>query len=337
MSAIPRQPVALLSLPEAVRTLRGERAEGIKHPAVALARSLKSEAGRAAAKLFVVHGPVLLQRALEADAGVVLALTTPRLLVGPDGAAVGAAIRAHDVPYATVSEGIMRTIVDRAYLPEVIALVERRLLPPSELPVTDQALFVLANDLSNPSNLGMLVRTAYGAGADALLLTAGTIDPFVWQVSTGSTGAIFHLPLVAPASPTDIIRLKSQGMRTIAAVAQADRDYTDVDYRGPICVIVGNEAHGLSADVAALADLTVRIPMAHHLDSLNVAVAAGVLLFEARRQRRQLPDPVHHAPQLGEAETPEVRVADIDAEALEHRGRGFAAAGGEHLQVAGDE
>jgi RNA methyltransferase, TrmH family len=277
-----------------VRTLRGERAEGIKHPAVALARSLKSEAGRAAAKLFVVHGPVLLQRALEADAGVVLVLATPRLLVGPDGAAVGAAIRAHDVPYATVGEGIMRTIVERAYVPDVIALVGRQLLPPIALPVTARSLFVLANDLTNPSNLGMLVRTAYGAGADALLLTAGTTDPFAWQVSTGSTGAIFHLPFVAPLLPADLARLKEQGTRTIAAVAHAAQDYTAVDYTGPICVMVGNEAHGLSADIAALADVTVRIPMAHHLDSLNVAVAAGVLLFEAQRQRGQLLHPVHH-------------------------------------------
>jgi RNA methyltransferase, TrmH family len=284
VSAIPRQP-AVPPLLEAVRTLRGERAEGIKHPAVALARSLKGEAGRAAAGLFIVHGPVLLQRALEADAGVVLVLATPRLLIGPDGVAVGAAIRERDVPYATVSEGIMRTIVDRAYLPEVIALVQRRPLPPSELQITDQGLFVLANDLTNPSNLGMLVRTAYGAGAVALLLTAGTTDPFVWQVSIGSTGAIFHLPLAFPVQPSDLRRLKAQGMRTIAAVAQAERDYTDVDYRGPICIIVGNEAHGLTSDVAALADLTVRIPMAHHLDSLNVAVAAGVLLFEVQRQR----------------------------------------------------
>ena len=265
--------------------LRGERADGIKHPAVALARSLKAGAGRAAAGLYSIHGPVLLLRALEAGVGVELVLHTPPLLVGAEGRAVDAALRQYDVPHVVISEGMMRAIVDRAYVPEVVALVRRQLLYPAALQVSPRSFFLLANDLTNPSNLGMLVRTAYGAGADALLLTAGAIDPYVWQVSTGSTGAIFYLPFVAPVASADLVRWQGQGLRTIAAVADADREYSEVDFRGPICIIVGNEAHGLTADIAALAETTVRIPMAHHLDSLNVAVAAGVLLFEAKRQR----------------------------------------------------
>lgn len=263
---------------------RGERADGIKHPAVALARSLKSEAGRARAGLYTIHGAVLLQRALEAGAAVVLALHTPSLLAGGD-AAVLTTIRQCDVPHVIVSEGTMRGIVERAYLPEVIALVQRRVLAPVELRLTTQSFLLLANDLTNPSNLGMLVRTAYGAGVDALLMTAGTTDPFVWQVSTGSTGAIFHLPFVAPVAVADLAAWQQQGLRLVAAVARTDTEYTAIDYAGPLCIVVGNEAHGLSPDIAALADTTVRIPMAHHLDSLNVAVAAGVLLFEARRRR----------------------------------------------------
>jgi TrmH family RNA methyltransferase len=224
----------------------------------------------------------------------VLALHTPSLLVGAEDAAVLALIRQHDVPHVVVSEGVMRGIVERAYIPDVIALVERRVLTPAEVLPGAQSFCLLANDITNPSNLGMLVRTAYGAGVDALLMTAGTTDPFVWQVSTGSTGAIFHLPFVAPVAVADLAGWQRQGLRLVAAVADADKDYTAIDYAGPLCIVVGNEAHGLSADIAALADVTVRIPMAHHLDSLNVAVAAGVLLFEAQRQRRQLANPIHH-------------------------------------------
>jgi RNA methyltransferase, TrmH family len=270
----------------AVATLRGERAEGIKHPAVALARSVRGEAGRQAIGLYTVHGFVLLQRALEAGAGVALVLHTPRFLIGPDAAAATALMRRFAVPHVLVSEGTMRAIVERAYLPDVIALVERRVLAPAELAIHRRSLLLLANDLTNPSNLGVLVRTAYGAGVDALLFTAGTADPFSWQVSTGSTGAIFHLPFVAPVLPADLEQIKAQGVRTIAAVADAEQDYTAVDYHGPTCIVVGNEAHGLRPEVAVLCDMAVRIPMAHHLDSLNVAVAAGVLLFEAQRQRR---------------------------------------------------
>lgn len=268
-----------------IATLRGARIDGIKHPAIALARSLRSDAGRSNAGLYIIHGPVLLQRAVAAGVRVALALYTPRLPSGLDGDAVLAEINRANIPHALVSEGMMRAIVERAYLPEVIALVERRLTAPADLIITPTSFLVLANDLTNPSNLGMLVRTAYGADADALLLTSGTGDPFVWQVSTGSTGAIFRLPLVGGVQAADVARWRAQGLRTIAAIANAPHAYTELDYAGPICLMVGNEAHGLTADIAALADIRVRIPMAPHLDSLNVAVAAGILLFEARRAR----------------------------------------------------
>lgn len=273
-------------LPSAIANLRGERAEGIKHPAVAFARGLRSESGRAAAGRYLIHGPVLVERALDADAGVLLALYTPRLLTDSAGAALLGRLAAEGTPHALVGDGIMRTIVERAYLPEIVAVVARRTLPPDALQPGPRSLYLIANALANPSNLGMLVRTAYGAGVEALLLTPGSSDPFVWQVSTGSTGAIFRLPLVEGVQAADLARLRAAGVTMVAAVAQAERPYTDVDYTGAIGILVGNEAHGLTPAIAACADLTVSIPMAHHLDSLNVAVAAGVMLFEAQRQRR---------------------------------------------------
>jgi len=267
--------------------LRGERVEGIKHPAIALARQLKSEAGRRAAGFYLIHGQVLLERALEAGSGVALVLYTPRLPSGPDGPATRASLVEQNVPFALVSEGTMRAIVERAYVPEIVAAVERRTVPVESVSVGPGSLLLLANGVTNPSNLGMLVRTAYGAGADALLMTEGTTDPFVWQVSTGSTGAIFRLPLVEQVRPDALRRLRADGLLTVAATPQAECEYPDLDYRQPVCFLVGNEATGLTPDVAAEAAVTVRIPMAHHLDSLNVAVAAGILLFEAQRQRGQ--------------------------------------------------
>ena len=281
----PSRPTDRPALAPEIAALRGDRLEGIKHPAVALARRLKGEAGRAAAGLYVVHGPVLLERALAAGAGVVLALYTPRLPADPAGAALLTRLRAVGLPHALIGEGIMRAIVERAYAPEVVALLPRRTLRPADLAVGAGTLWLLGDTLTNPSNLGMLVRTAYGAGAEALLLTAGTADPFVWQVSTGSTGALFRLPLVEGVGAGDLRRWREAGLLTLAAAPRADRDYTEVDYRRPLCLMVGSEASGLTPEIMASADLRVRIPMAHHLDSLNVAVAAGILLFEARRQR----------------------------------------------------
>src|SRR5579859_6785298 len=102
VNAVRPPSVSPLPLPAAISSLRGERAEGIKHPAVALARSLRSEAGRAAAGLYIIHGPVLLRRALEAGAAVALVLYTPRLLVGPDGATVADVFRRHSIPHGVI-------------------------------------------------------------------------------------------------------------------------------------------------------------------------------------------------------------------------------------------
>ncbi len=273
---------------QAIAAVYGNRLDSIKHPALALARLTRTEGGRRDSGAYAVHGPVLLRRALDAQAPIVCVLYSPAMLSDPTLQPLVQQLVERRVPHASVSEGTMRGLVQRAYVPEVITLLLWQAPDLSSIVVHANSLFVLADAIANPSNLGMLVRTAYGCGAEALLLTRGSCDALSWQVSTGSTGALFHLPIVQDIDIPQLQSWREAGVRFVAATPTADRSYTELAAGGPMCVMVGNEAEGLSPAATDLATESVRIPMAHALDSLNVAVAAGIILFEIRRQIQHL-------------------------------------------------
>ena len=139
----------------------------------------------------------------------------------------------------------------------------------------------------NADNLGMLLRSADAAGASSVVLAAGTTDPFSRRAVRGSRGAVFSLPIcIAGFARRAIEEASGRGLRIVATSANADTEYTAFDYTGPVMIVVGNEHTGLSAETRALADAVVRIPMLGRIHSLNIAVAASLVLYEAARQRR---------------------------------------------------
>jgi TrmH family RNA methyltransferase len=148
-------------------------------------------------------------------------------------------------------------------------------------------LVIVAAGIQDPGNLGALLRSAEAAGATGAYLTDGAADPFSWKALRGSMGSVFRLPHRRRIGTVEALaRLRERGVRTVAADPGAAKAYHDADLRGPLAFLLGPEGSGLPATLAAQADLAVAIPMAPRVESLNVGVAAGVLLFEAARQRR---------------------------------------------------
>jgi len=142
--------------------------------------------------------------------------------------------------------------------------------------------FVVAADrLSDPGNAGTIIRSAEAAGAQAVVLTPGSVDPFNPKVVRASAGSLFRVPVVTATLDT----LRAAGLRVLATSSHHGEVYTDVDLTGPVAVVVGNEAHGVADDAAV--DGWVSIPQAGQAESLNVAMAATVLAFEVARQRRR--------------------------------------------------
>jgi TrmH family RNA methyltransferase len=145
--------------------------------------------------------------------------------------------------------------------------------------------FVLVADrVSDPGNAGTLVRSGAAAGVDGIFLGAGSVDAYNPKVVRASAGALFAVPIVEGSPTVQILeRLGAGGLRRVGATPRGGRSLDDIDLTGPLALVVGHEVHGLGA---LPLDELVTIPMTAEAESLNLAMAATVLCFEARRQRR---------------------------------------------------
>jgi TrmH family RNA methyltransferase len=148
-------------------------------------------------------------------------------------------------------------------------------------------LVLVAIGVQNPGNLGGLLRTAEAAGASGAVLTGGTADPLSWKALRGSMGSALRLPHLRERSLTTALDLlTARGLRLAATVAHGGTAYDQADLRGPVALLLGNEAAGLPEEAVARATVQITIAVRPPVESLNVGVAAGILLFEAARQRR---------------------------------------------------
>jgi len=147
-------------------------------------------------------------------------------------------------------------------------------------------LIVILHEINNPVNVGAIVRTAEAAGATGIIATAKTADPFSPKALRGAMGSAFRLPVwTGPSFNEAVAWCRSRRIQTIAADLSGSATHADIDWRKSSAIIVGQESTGLSPDEVAATDAVVWIPMLGAAESLNVAVAAGIILFEAARQR----------------------------------------------------
>jgi len=166
----------------------------------------------------------------------------------------------------------------------IVLVVRSPAMALEDLALGPDPLLVVAEDVEKPGNLGAILRSADGAGAAALIAVGGT-DLYNPNVIRASTGTIFALPVVAATADAAIAWLRAGGVRIVAAKVDARRAYSDADLTGPLALAFGSEASGLSAAWDLVEVEAVHLPMLGKADSLNVAAAAAVLLYEARRQR----------------------------------------------------
>ena len=159
----------------------------------------------------------------------------------------------------------------------VLAVVRQRV---ATLP-TDAHFVVVADRIADPGNGGTIVRSAEAAGAQAVVFTPGSVDPFNPKVVRATAGSLFRVPVVACA----LDEVRAAGLKVLATSSHQGAAYTDTDLVGPVAIVVGNEAHGVPDD--APVDGWITIPHEGPAESLNVAMAATVLVFEVARQRRQ--------------------------------------------------
>lgn len=156
------------------------------------------------------------------------------------------------------------------------------------LELSDAPLLLVLEGIEKPGNLGACLRTADAAGVDAVILCDSAIDPSNPNAVRASLGTLFTVPVAAATAGATRAWLEPQRIRVASAIVEARMDYTEANLAGPVAIALGSEHAGLGSVWREHPEEGVRIPMAGRADSLNVSVAAAILLFEARRQRRWL-------------------------------------------------
>lgn len=184
-----------------------------------------------------------------------------------------------------VSRGVLEALSPAAMPSGVVALAR----PPAQIAslfAPAPALVVIASEVQDPGNIGAICRAAEATGATGFMTCGAAADPFGWKALRGSMGSAFRLPIARCDDARDAIRLtRGQGLRVLALAMSGETTIHDVDMRAGVAVLVGGEGAGLTQQVLAAADVRLRIPMKPPVESLNVAVATGIVLYEAARQR----------------------------------------------------
>ncbi|MGF6172999.1 TrmH family RNA methyltransferase [Ensifer sp. 4252] len=183
-----------------------------------------------------------------------------------------------------VSEKVLSTITRRDNPQMVVGIFEQRYRALKEIRPQLGETYVALDRVRDPGNLGTIIRTADAAGASGIILVGETTDPFSLETVRATMGSVFAMPVVR-ASTDDFIKWQKQaGVKVVATHLAGSVDYRTIDYKSkPVVLLMGNEQAGLPEELAREAGALARIPQAGRADSLNLAIATGIMLFEARR------------------------------------------------------
>jgi len=286
-----------------------ERISSLQNPRVKQLVKLRDRRSRDEAGIFLVEGFREVRRALEKGVALRELYFAPDWFLGENEPALLAQAEAAGAPLFELSKDAFAKVAYRERpdgllavapqwkkaLADLDAIVGRGLpTPPNAAtapagsgdPARQRAPFLLVVEaIEKPGNLGTILRSADAAGCDAVIVCDPVTDIFNPNVVRASTGVLFSVPLVVEESAPVLAWLREKKIRTVATTPAAEKIYSEVDLRGALAVVMGSEQFGLSQFWLKNADLAVRIPMAGQADSLNVAMATIITLFEAVRQR----------------------------------------------------
>jgi TrmH family RNA methyltransferase len=251
-------------------------------PRVVSARALLRRSRRDDERRFLAEGPQAVREALAAGAVVELFAT-------PEALSRHADITG-DVRVSPVTEKALAGLADTRHPQGMVAVCDY-LDVPLDVALRHARLVVVLAGIADPGNAGTVLRTADAAGADAVVFTDRSVDPYNGKCVRSSAGSLFHLDVVRGGEPAAVLRAASAaGLRVLAADLRGADDLDDLAdgglLTGPTGWLFGSEAHGLPAELAAAADGRVRVPMHGRAESLNLAAAAAVCLYASARAMR---------------------------------------------------
>lgn len=271
-----------------VTTSDPRRPDPIESPANSRVKSLvrlRQRRERDRTGRFLVEGFRELTRAADSEVDVETLFVCPDLYLGEGEASLVDRLAASGAEVVEVAQAPFRKASYRDRPEGLLAVARQFPTNLNALDLTGRALVLVAESIEKPGNLGTMLRTADAAACSGVIVADPATDPFNPNVVRASLGTLFTVPLAVATTEEAVAHLRASGLRILVASPDAELPHFGADLTGPLALVVGSEQYGLSDTWLEAADEQITIPMPGSVDSLNAAMAAGILLFEALRQR----------------------------------------------------
>lgn len=255
------------------------------NPRIKAVVRLRTRRQRDATRTFIVEGYRELLRLVDAGSTPQTLFVCPELYVGSNERALVGRCRDAGAEVVEVAPAPFHKASYRDRPEGLLAIADQFDTTLDTIPLAENPLVLVAESIEKPGNLGTMLRTAEAAGLSGVIVADPTTDPFNPNVVRASLGTIFAIPLSITDTPTAIAHLRSAGLSIVATTPDAVLPHYEADLTGPTALAVGSEQYGLGSAWLEGADTKVAIPMPGSVDSLNAAMAAGIVVFEALRQR----------------------------------------------------
>jgi TrmH family RNA methyltransferase len=242
-------------------------------------RKLKEKRHRTQSNKFLIEGFRFVREGLESDFQVPLVFISENAKERWESFNIEDKLQ-KDTKVYSVTEQILKSLSNTDTPQGIVAVVNNKSINVEN----KQGFYVLVDKVQDPGNMGTIIRTAHGAGALGVILTKGNVDIYNEKTLRSTMGSIFHVPIIQDDNLSQVIFLKNSGFKLVVSSLDTESNFFDVDLRSKSIIAVGNEGNGISQELLNIADVKIKIPMPGELESLNVSVAASIMMFEVVRQ-----------------------------------------------------
>lgn len=248
---------------------------------------LKTEKEREKEGKFLIEGLRLCEEALCSNWETELVLFSSEFDESQEGQRLFEGFSKKGIEIFKTKKKEIEKLADTETPQGIMALVKKKKFTLSKDILKNSSLLLGLDNIRDPGNLGTMIRTADAAGADGVLLSKGCVELYNPKVVRSTMGSVFHLPVIENLDLPEVMPdLKKDGFKIIVSEVHEGKDYTEVDYPEKTCLVIGNEASGISQQILNLADERIKIPIFGKAESLNASIAAGILLYEIVRNKK---------------------------------------------------
>lgn len=233
--------------------------------------------------LIFVEGERLIEECLQSGLALAACFHSPE--ISSRAQKILAELADRDCTLLPTADAVLATISDTINSQGLIVLAQRPTATLDQV-FSSGELIVCLDAVQDPGNFGTILRTSEAAGASSVIALKGSVDAFAPKTLRSAMGSAFRLPIATDVNPMDFLaKSRESGLKIVAATAEGETSYSNFNWRQPAVIILGNEANGVSAELLEQSDARINIPLQTPVESLNVASAAAVILFEAARQK----------------------------------------------------